>query len=221
MVTQRPSVVKCRFTIRGSSVRENNLPSGALIRSFLSGFCFIKLIFDLNIDKLGLKSDKMVTIDKDIPVLSAYDAIDLVKIHLGMENYIGELDFALHLHFGFKFHFLTWGAPVDEDDWYWELDDDNTADIQVANAKAKGTLSAGINIGPSLSYDAWLFDVGTWLTYVYGIEMDATPEGERFDPPDTKHKWHICDDCMYEEIKIYDGQPSLDCLPGSAMVSIR
>ena len=165
----------------------------------------IHVYVDLNVTDIGIKSSEVVTDTYERAIITVYDWLDLATVKAVLRDFIGEVAWYMHGHFGFKIHFETFYGPVATDDWYCKLDDDNMFDMGIAHVKGKGDLELGITVGPSVTLDQFITHTGFGGKMDFGFAMTNKGSPDRFKPADTKDEWHICDECVTEEIRSFAG----------------
>ena len=165
----------------------------------------IHMYVDLNVTDIGIKSYEVVTDTYERAIITYEDWLDLATVKAVLRDFQGEVAWYLHGHFGFKIHFETFIGPVAPEDWYCKLDDDNMYDMGIAHVKGKGDLELGITVGPSVTLDQVITHTGLGGKMDFGFAMTNKGSPDRFKPADTKDEWHICDECVTEEIRSFAG----------------
>ena len=165
----------------------------------------IHVYVDLNVTDIGIRSDEVVTDTYERAIITVYDWLDLATVKATLRDFIGEVSWYMHGHFGFKIHFETFYGPVAPEDWYCKLDDDNMYDMGIAHVKGKGDLELGITVGPSVTLDQFNTHTGLGGKMDFGFAMTNKGSPDRFKPADTKDEWHICNECVTEEIRSFAG----------------
>ncbi|MER2183903.1 MAG: hypothetical protein ABTA22_10310, partial [Clostridia bacterium] len=170
----------------------------------------IQMYTEVDLSRVGLSSDKKTSASIKIPIIKYEGIAPIVSLKFGLDDFKGSLAFGIKSHGGVEFVFYTTGGfPSDFDDWSISQDKDSGVDGEISTMNASGDVSAGFllgNEGTALS----IFSTG--ITFEAGVLVTGTPATERFDPADTKDEWHICDDCLREDIKLFFGPLTLDVI---------
>lgn len=170
----------------------------------------IQMYTEVDLSRVGLSSDKKTSASIKIPIIKYEKIVPIVSLKFGLDDFKGSLAFGIKSHGGVEFVFYTTGgAPSDFDDWSISQDKDSGVDGEISTMNASGDVSAGFLLG---NEGTALTIFSTGITFEAGVLVTGTPATERFDPADTKDEWHICDDCLREDIKLFFGPLTLDVI---------
>ena len=158
------------------------------------------VIIDADVDSLGVSSENPSSGDiADIPIYKIQDCT-LVALRLRLDNYQGNMDIGMKVHQGFTVDWESWLIPISIPEF--NSDADNSFDSEVRNLEGTGQLKAVIAAGPQAGFG----DIASVSAVLeFGLVMDFSGQEPRFHPTDTLEQWHVCDECLHEELSLILG----------------